>query len=92
MITFRLGRGTMGRIVVHADGWDEAGRITFSGVPQSVWREVERALGLHGHVAIREGQTKAADLEHALRTILPGQFEVDGIDRGGARERVAYGA
>jgi hypothetical protein len=83
MIIFKLGRGTMGRIIVHAEGWDEPGRITFSGVPQSLWREMERALGLHGHIAIREGQTKASDLAHALQTLIPGQFDVDwnGHDR-----------
>jgi hypothetical protein len=89
MIIFRLGRGTMGRIVVHANGWQDAGRITFSGVPQSLWRELERTLGLHGHVAIREGRTEAADLDHALRTVSPGQFEVEmrGPEKG--QERVA---
>jgi hypothetical protein len=89
MIVFNLGRGTMGRIVVHADDWDEAGRITFSGVPQSLWREVERAIGLHGHVAIREGQTKAADLAHALQTVIPGQFGVDRNDGNRAQDKIA---
>jgi hypothetical protein len=89
MITFNLGRGTMGKIVVHADGWDEPGRITFSGVPQSIWRDLERALGLHGHVAICGGQTKAADLEHALRSIMPGQFQVVADPGRTPRQRVA---
>jgi hypothetical protein len=89
MIVFELGRGTMGRIVVHADGWDEAGRITFSGVPQSVWREVERAIGLHGHVAIREGQTKAADLAHALQTVIPDQFHVYWNNRDRLQDKIA---
>jgi hypothetical protein len=89
MIVFELGRGTMGRIVVHAGGWDEAGRISFSGVPQSLWREVERAIGLHGHVAIREGQTKAADLAHALQTVIPGQFDVDWNNGDRVQDKIA---
>lgn len=77
MIVFMLDNGAMGRVVVHAKGWDETGRITFSGVPQSVWREVERALGLRGYIAIREGQAKASDLEHALEQIMPGKVRIE---------------
>lgn len=76
MIVFELDGGMMGRIIIHAQAWDETGRITFSGVPQSLWREVERALGLRGYIAIRQGQAKAADLEYALQQILPGKVTV----------------
>ena len=77
MFVFSLRDGLCGCIEIHADAWNKVGRITFSGVPRSLWGELEESQGMDGGVTVHQGCAKAADLAFALRHILPGCFRVE---------------
>jgi hypothetical protein len=76
MFLFELDNGRYGCITIHSDEWEKEGRITFAGVPQSLWRELEESIGLRGNIAIHEGRARASDLKHALERSLEGTIQV----------------